>query len=597
MEREREIEFLQRLARTAAETLDATSLVDLVIAETTGAMDADVCSVYLLEPDGVHLRLSATNGLSQAGVGHVRLRLREGITGWAAAERSPVIVPDVREDRRFRWLPGIDQARFVSMCSVPIISADRLVGVLNIQTDRVRHFTVHDVALLKSIAAQVAGVLERSALHAKLESQIADLRRSQEIHGRFTELSLTGAGVMEICEEIAAQAACGVALYDVDGERRLMAGPGADDLPERLRPSGEPTDDDGVIAGRHRIHAGANRLGWLLVTPAERRSGIRTVESRMAIEHGLTVLALECSRERAAAETEERLRGNLIDEIMEPGLDDADVARITERGLRLGYRLRTRMWVAVLAADDDEGRRELLRDPVLAGQLRSVVTRLVQGRHPGSIVTFHRDELVLLITEPAAVDHVERCARHIVRVAGEVAGTTLSCGVSGRSGGPAEFAELAGQARLARRVGRRMGRRGEVSSHRRLGTERLLMAVTPDDELTRFVEEWLGPLIRHEAQGGRAAAPLLDTLEALTATGWSLRASARRLSVHVNTLIYRIQRIREVVRRDVDDPDVRLAFALALRARTMRMDEVVNADDGETEATADEAIPIQVHGG
>lgn len=46
----RELEFLQRLALTAAQTLDAPSLVRLVIAETTGAMGVDVCSVYLLDP-------------------------------------------------------------------------------------------------------------------------------------------------------------------------------------------------------------------------------------------------------------------------------------------------------------------------------------------------------------------------------------------------------------------------------------------------------------------------------------------------------------------------------------------------------------------
>ena len=80
-----ELEFLQRLALAAAQTLDPPSLVRLVISETTEAMGVDVCSVYLAEPDGRTLVLSATNGLSQGGVGRVRLRVGEGITGHAAA--------------------------------------------------------------------------------------------------------------------------------------------------------------------------------------------------------------------------------------------------------------------------------------------------------------------------------------------------------------------------------------------------------------------------------------------------------------------------------------------------------------------------------
>ena len=78
---------------------------------------------YNSEPDGETLVLSATNGLSQGGLGRVRLRIGEGVTGTAAVERAPVVVEDVRTEPRFRWLPGVDQARFVSMCSVPIVSA------------------------------------------------------------------------------------------------------------------------------------------------------------------------------------------------------------------------------------------------------------------------------------------------------------------------------------------------------------------------------------------------------------------------------------------------------------------------------------------
>ena len=86
--------------------------------------------------------------------------------------------------------------------------------------------------------------------------------------------------------------------------------------------------------------------------------------------------------------------------------------------------------------------------------------------------------------------------------------------------------------------------------------------------LREFVEEWLGPLQRQEAQG-RASAPLVATVEALAGASWSPRAAARRLNVHVNTLLYRLQRVRELTGRDLDDPDVRLALTLALRARTL----------------------------
>lgn len=557
-----ELEFLQRLALTAAQTLDPPSLVRLVIAETTEAMCVDVCSVYLTEPDGETLVLSATNGLSQGGVGRVRLRVGEGITGTAAADRAPVVVEDVREESRFRWLAGVDQARFVSMCSVPIISANRLVGVLNVQTEETHRFTRDEVAFMAAIAAQVAGALERSGLQERLEAQVADLRRSEEIHRRFTELALSGGGLPAICEEIARQAADAVALFDDEGER--LAPLGLDALPVRIDGIGAPgARADGLTL--LPVRAGRDLLGWLAVGPGD---GGREPSRRRAFEHGVTVLALELSRERAAAEAERRLRGDLVGELLAARLTQADADRLAGHAARLGYRLRQRMWVLVVEPDDPSAAQALAEGASALRVLRAV-SAAAESRHPGSVVVERGGTLVILVPEPATPGEAEACALAVLTAAARLTGGgSFSCGVSGDQSGPAGFHGLMEQARLAVTVGRRMQRAGEVHPYRRLGAERLLLAVSPAGSLGDFVEEWLGPLQRQEAQS-RGAAPLVATIDALVGASWSPRAAARRLNVHVNTLLYRLQRARELTGRDLDDPDVRLALALALRARTL----------------------------
>ena len=558
----RELEFLQRLALAAAQTLDAPSLVRLVIAETTGAMGVDVCSVYLLDPTGSSLVLSATNGLSQAGVGRVHLRIGEGVTGTAAAERRPVVVEDVRTETRFRWLPGVDQTRFVAMCSVPIISADRLIGVLNVQTDEPRRFRRDEVDFMAAIAAQVAGALERSGLQERLEEQVADLRRSEEIHRRFTELALTGGGLEAICAEIARLWDGPVALFDDEGER--LAPAGEDRLPVRLADVADSARrDDGLTI--LPVRAGRDVLGWLAVAAHKGEPGsVR----RRALEHGVTVLALELSRERAAAEAERRLRGDLVEELLSTRLTEADAEVLAGRAARLGYRLRRRMWVLVVEPDEPSA-AQALSERTNAVRLLRAVSATAELRHPGAMVVERSGTLVILVPDPASPEEVERCALAVLTAAGQLTGgASFSCGISGERGGPVEFHGLMEQARLAVRVGRRLQRLGEVHPYRRLGAERLLLSVTPGDGLADFVEEWLGPLQRQESQG-KAAAPLIDTIEALAGASWSPRGAARRLNVHVNTLLYRVQRARELTGRDLDDPDVRLALTLALRARTL----------------------------
>lgn len=556
METLRELAFLQRLSLTAAQTLDAGELVQLVIDETTGALDVDVCSVYLVEPPGTHLLLSATNGLSQAGVGHVRLGIGDGITGWAAQERKPIVVPDVRQERRFRWMHGVDQARFVSMCSIPIISADRLVGVLNVQTDERRVFTHPEVEFLVAIAAQVAGVLERSAMHDRLAQHVGELHRSEEIHRRFTELSLSGAGLEQICDAIAEQADATVALYGDDGVCRTRSRDGRE-LPELVGDLGDVSGDISV----HPVSAGSVRLGELAV--------VRTAEgdagSDRAVEHGVTVIALELARERSALEVEARLHGDVVEELLSGTLPPEEVRRLADRAVRLGIGLRARMWVLVVRPDDETAMRAFT-DPALAHRVMRSAGARARARHAGSVMVERGGALIALIPEPAAVDHVERTGELIIQdLRAVVSGGSFSAGVCGASGEPADLHSCFDQAQTAIRVGRRVNGLGRVNSYRRFGAERILSAAAETTDLAVFVDEWLGAMLR-------APQPLVETIEVLTDVSWSLRAAARRLDIDVETLWDRLLRARAVCGRDLDAPDVRLSLALALRAHRMLHD-------------------------
>jgi GAF domain-containing protein/sugar diacid utilization regulator len=556
----RELRFLQRLALAASSTLDADALVNLVISETTEATETDVCSIYLLAADGEHLSLAATNGLAQEGVGHVRLRIGEGVTGWAAEERRPVVVPDVTTEPRFRWLPEVDQARFVSMCSVPVISGDRLVGVLNVQTDHPREFGDGDVGLLSAIAAHVAGALERTELQGRLETRIAELHRSEELQRRFTELAVAGAGLDAICVAIAACTGAATGVFDDDGER-LGVSSGAD-LPDRLTDFSAPgRRGDGLTVVP--IRAGQGALGWLAVGPG----GDTDPQSRrLGIEHGAMVVALDLVRERAEAEAERRLRSALLDELIAARGGPAEASRLARRASRLGLRLRGRVWAIVIAPDDPEGMRAVATDPVARRVSRELADR---AAGPGAQVVVRGTAFVLLVPGELDLARVERIARAGADAAqARSGGYAFSAGIGSGPGGPGDLRRLITEAQQALSLLQRAHARSQVSAYARLGVDRLLIEIAGQDVLGAYVEEWLGELIRHDERGP-AAAPLVDTLEAVVADGWNLRAAARRLQLHTNTLHYRLGRIQDVSGRDLDDPTARLALAVALRAHLL----------------------------
>jgi signal transduction histidine kinase len=172
------LRFLHRVISLATTAQTWDELLATVVDGTRDALSADVSSLYLLDRDGEYLTLAATNGLDRFQIGRAQVPFGGGVTGRVAASRQPRVIADVPSDPDFLWVRGIDQRRFIaSMLSVPLVWHDRVVGVLNVQTERHREFTASDVAQLRAIADLLAGIVERVRLQREAEDRLEELRR------------------------------------------------------------------------------------------------------------------------------------------------------------------------------------------------------------------------------------------------------------------------------------------------------------------------------------------------------------------------------------------------------------------------------------
>src|SRR2546430_1597232 len=573
----RELGFLVRLAQAAASTQKPDELLALIIGEATSAMGTDVCSLYLLLPSGRELLLTATNGLNENMVGKVKMRVGEGITGWVAETRQPAIVADVSQEPHWKWVPGLDEDRFHSMLSVPIESGPRLVGVLNAQATERREFNAGDVDFLRAIAGQVAGILERSEPQRRMEGQLTEIQLPHDIHERFTKLSLEGAGIRSILEAVGSLAGGPAALYSADGYRVRGMGEASDGMPQRISVQGGAAHgmarEVRISAGRPArpidvvpVRAGTELLSLLAV--GLDGDGANSPGRLRALEHGSTVLALELSKEKAAAEVERRLRGDLVEEVLAGGLETDEAERIARQAERLGHRLPQRAWVVVLEPDDDKT-EATLAPRGQQDRLDAALSGLIRSRLPGALTLVRSASAVFLVPDELAADlpAVEKLANQLLAAAVPVLEAGSGSGGIGNLGhGVGELAGSHLEARQALRLTRRAGSRGRVASYRSLGAFRLLLEVQSPDALSRFVNELLGPLLQY-AQSRDT--PLLETLEALSAARWIRRAAARNLGIHINSMTYRVERIESLTGLKLDDAETRVAISIALRARAM----------------------------
>jgi signal transduction histidine kinase len=171
----RELAFLHDIARLATLARDWDELMRAIVDGTTTALGVEVCSFYLADRDQPRLTLAATNGLDRSQVGRVSLAVGQGITGRVAASREPIAVEDVTVDPRFAWVRGFDVEGLHAMLSVPLVWHDRVIGVLNVQTRDRRAFGEEDIELLRTIAALLAGIVEKGRLQAEVEGRLAEL--------------------------------------------------------------------------------------------------------------------------------------------------------------------------------------------------------------------------------------------------------------------------------------------------------------------------------------------------------------------------------------------------------------------------------------
>src|SRR2546423_3020490 len=181
-----ELSFLHEVAQLASSARDWDEMLRIVIGRTTDAMRAEVSSLYLLDRNESLLRLVATNGLNRGGIGRATLRLGEGIVGWVANARVPLAARDVRTEPRWKWVPEVDEKRFVSMLSVPVVMHDEVIGVMNVQTVEPRDFGREQIDFLQTIANQVAGIIEKGRLQREAERKLREGSALFEVSNEVT---------------------------------------------------------------------------------------------------------------------------------------------------------------------------------------------------------------------------------------------------------------------------------------------------------------------------------------------------------------------------------------------------------------------------
>jgi signal transduction protein with GAF and PtsI domain len=282
---DRHARHLRLLTETIAavnSTLDLEEVFDLIARKVAEALETDACFVYLYDEAANELVLRASFGGRVEDLTRVpKMRPGEGITGTAAAERAPVMIPrDAHLDPRFKRFPNLQEAHYQSILAVPILARERLEGALNVRTESAREFTRAEIDLLMAIADQVAWAIENAKLYDQAQRRVAELEALAAISEAVSEsLYLEESLEAIVVTTMKAVGATGAALVLPDGTIAWPEGrPGAYAVRFPLRWKGRQVGE--LVCDRDAPFTDEQRR--LLASIAH--------QAAVALEHGRAVL-------------------------------------------------------------------------------------------------------------------------------------------------------------------------------------------------------------------------------------------------------------------------------------------------------------------
>jgi len=152
----------RRIARQIALRPDLRELFDHTAEMVAAAMDAEIVSLMVVDPDRGDLFIVASRGLEGQNLSERRITVRSGVAGAVAAWGKPVLVNNIETDRRFLRL-NHPQYTTKSLLSVPLRVEGEVLGVLNVNNKvSGAPFDEHDLSLIVALVERVGSAVERT---------------------------------------------------------------------------------------------------------------------------------------------------------------------------------------------------------------------------------------------------------------------------------------------------------------------------------------------------------------------------------------------------------------------------------------------------
>ena len=594
--KEREVTAVITISRIISQDIPLPEMLDSVSAEIALLLHAPFCAILIRNMANDTLHITGSFGLSDEYITAVNKQPEQH--NWMASLPSNQVLQAAQsivwEDARIapefaQFKDAVERQGYVTMIAAPLSVRDKQIGTINCYyTDRYT-FSEAELSLLTTLANHTAIVIrnkqllddlnqsvnELSTLNHQLDRQRELLLQSEAIHHQLTRLVLEEKGLTAVVTTIAEILSRPVALYDA----RLQP---ITHSPDHLHPALDlkllakiqqhqrqaaplaplslPIDNQSTLLTP--LVARQRTLGYLAVTEAPPLTA--ELEHR-ALQHSATICTLELVKQRVTLDTNRRMRGDFVDDMLLGRFTDA--AELKRRAAYFHFKFEGAL--RVLVADIYNFGRYIEQHHFSETQaeeikhtLASTIEQCCRELKKVTFIAPQGDRAIIMwpMRQPQITTRLQQFAASLnQQMNNRWPNLSTIVSVSTPITNPLRFPDAYRECLDALAITKRFNRISPITIFDDLGIHALLLRNNAVEDLQNFAQRLLAPILAHER-----AEELLHTLDVTLRHQLSPQKSAEALFVHPNTVKYRLRQLRGLLHSDLNSMQDLLEIQLAL---------------------------------
>lgn len=297
----------------------------------------------------------------------------------------------------------------------------------------------------------------------------------------------------------------------------------------------------------------------------------------LAFENASSLIAVELLKEQAAKSEEQKVKEQLLDDLLAKRYGDEEV--MLRRGRYVGFDFTKKSCGFILGIDSFEdclsGRKKMSEKKIqkIKQDMRAELERqFSESRLPALLLGSGMDITGLIQTEGRnrTQNVVPALSAVLRRLASRYGQLDFSVGIGREKAGLEKVVESWNEARYAIKAGRRIKKKEKepkLTCFEHLGCLCFLCQVEDTRAAADFYDEYMGEIERYDRENEGV---LVETLEAYFANGSNLRKTAEALFVHKNSVIYRLGKVESLLGKKLSDNQVLFHLQLCLKLRQIQ---------------------------